>query len=130
MASSAASNSNVGKCLIVDDHVGIRGVLRLFVRKLGYAAIECANGQDALLLFEREAPDWVLMDLEMPVLDGLQATHAILQRDPLARVIVITQHADPIWREQALAAGARAFVLKEDLTRLGAMLTQALDQAS
>lgn len=71
---------------------------------------EAANGQDAVRLVAESRPDVVLMDLEMPVLDGVAATRLIKQQWPAVIVIVLTMY--PAQQAAALTAGADAFLLK------------------
>jgi DNA-binding NarL/FixJ family response regulator len=73
---------------------------------------EAADGSEALELVARERPDVVVMDLRMPVLDGLQATGRIKRTWPRVRVILLSLAVEA--REEALAAGADAFVAKGD----------------
>jgi DNA-binding NarL/FixJ family response regulator len=80
--------------------------------------VECENGEEAVDAYRRQRPDWVLMDIKLPVLDGLQATRNIMAIDPAARVIILTQYNDPVYREEARAIGACGFVLKENLTEI------------
>lgn len=74
-----------------------------------------ADGAEALALFERTAPDAVVLDIEMPRLGGLEVLKAIRaqarRRRPL--VIMMTSHREPAWREACLAAGADHFLLKD-----------------
>jgi DNA-binding NarL/FixJ family response regulator len=71
---------------------------------------EASNGQDAVRLVAECRPDIVLMDLHMPVLDGVQATQLIKQQWPAVTVVVLTMYA--VDQSAALAAGADAFLLK------------------
>ena len=73
---------------------------------------EAANGKEAIDLVERYKPDTVLMDVHMPVMDGLQATRWIKSYWPRVRVVVLTMYAAE--RVEALKAGADAFLLKGD----------------
>ncbi len=83
---------------------------------------EAADGCEAVILAETWIPDAVLMDIRMPVMDGLQATRTIKARWPRIKVIILSMYGD--YEAQALAAGADAFVNKgEPPTRL----LQALD---
>ena len=74
---------------------------------------EAANGEEAIEAYERLRPDIVLMDLRMPVMDGLAATRAILADDPNARIIVLTTYDGDEDIHRALAAGARGYLLKD-----------------
>jgi len=75
---------------------------------------ECGDGLEAIRLFEVHQPDWVLMDIEMQPLDGLSAARQIRARWPKARIVFVTSHDDPRFREAAsqLQAG---FVVKDHL---------------
>ncbi|MCP5517157.1 MAG: response regulator transcription factor [Verrucomicrobiales bacterium] len=111
------------KYLLVDDHAGFRRLVREFLPGPAIEVIECGDGAAALAAYELHRPDWVIMDVAMPVMDGLQATRALRHRFPEARIVVLTQHAGPEMHTQALASGARASVSKADLSRLDAFLT-------
>jgi YesN/AraC family two-component response regulator len=71
---------------------------------------EASNGQEALCIVEQEQPDVVLMDVRMPIMDGLEATRQIKRRWPQVKVIVLTMYRS--YEAQALAAGADWFLLK------------------
>jgi DNA-binding NarL/FixJ family response regulator len=72
----------------------------------------------ALAAYREHQPAWVLMDIQMTVMDGLEATREIIAAFPLARIIIVTQHGDPQTRASALQNGACAFLLKDDLLKL------------
>jgi DNA-binding NarL/FixJ family response regulator len=74
---------------------------------------EAANGEEAIEAYARLHPDIVLMDLRMPVMDGLTATRAILADDPNARIVVLTTYDGDEDIHRALAAGARGYLLKD-----------------
>jgi len=100
------------RVLIVDDSVRTRDGLRalLTMRPEIEVVGEASNGQDAVRLVAECRPDIVLMDLHMPVLDGVQATQLIKQQWPAVTVVVLTMYA--VDQSAALAAGADAFLLK------------------
>ena len=100
------------RVLIVDDSVRTRDGLRalLTMRPEIEVVGEATNGQDAVRLVAECRPDIVLMDLHMPVLDGVQATQLIKQQWPAVTVVVLTMYA--VDQSAALAAGADAFLLK------------------
>ncbi len=110
------------KLLIVDDS----GPARQFVRRLLVAVTtdveECDDGAGALECYRTFLPDFVLMDLEMKEMNGLQATKQIVASYPEAKVIILTNFDDALLRRQAQVAGARAYVIKEQMTDLARIL--------
>lgn len=88
---------------------------------------ECEDGEEAIRLFQQIKPDWVLMDINLKVLDGLQATREITQIDADARVVMVTMYDGAEYREAAGLAGACAYVRKEDLIELVDLLKGDLD---
>jgi DNA-binding NarL/FixJ family response regulator len=100
------------RVLIADDSARARDGLRalLAIRPEIEVVGEASNGQDAVRLVAECRPDIVLMDLHMPVLDGIQATQLIKQQWPAVTVVVLTVYA--VDQSAALAAGADAFLLK------------------
>ena len=101
--------------LTADDHPLIRDGLAAVIRAEGGLEVvaEASNGEEAIEAYERVRPDIVLMDLRMPVMDGLTATRAILADDPNARIIVLTTYDGDEDIHRALAAGARGYLLKD-----------------
>jgi CheY-like chemotaxis protein len=110
------------RILIADDHAAFRGMLQSLLRKLGAEVIECRDGLEAVERFHQVSPDWVLMDIEMPRLDGLSATARITASSPQARVVMLTQHDGEDSREAAHEAGACGFLAKDKLEMLPAIL--------
>jgi DNA-binding NarL/FixJ family response regulator len=100
------------RVLIADDSVRAREALCALLTMWPEIEVvgEAANGQDAVRLVAECRPDVVLMDLHMPVLDGVQATQLIKQQWPAVTVIVLTVYA--VEQSAALAAGADAFLIK------------------
>ena len=117
------------RVLIADDRSttrrGLRALLALFppVKVVG----EAADGRESVDLIAECRPDVVLMDMQMPVMDGLEATRRVKEQWPEVRVIALTMYAG--YRAEALAAGADAFLLKdgEPDVLLGAILGQVQD---
>jgi len=108
--------------LIVDDNAEMRRLLKSLVRPLAEAAYECGDGAEALAAYAAHRPDWVLMDIEMKVMDGVTATKEILAADPAAKVIVVTDYDHAEWRAAVRAAGACAFVPKDRLYEIITLL--------
>lgn len=103
------------KLLIAEDNAQMRQMIRRIVADLAADICECEDGAEAVALYQTTHPDWVLMDLEMPRMNGLLATQAILRTDPTARVLIVTNHNDDSLRQAATAAGVCGYVLKENL---------------
>src|SRR6185295_17861794 len=102
-----------------------RALLRRLSAGLATEVRECTNGAEAVAAYAVFQPDWTLMDIAMPVLNGLEATAQIVAADPQARIIVITQLGDPEFVQAALNAGAVQLVPKEDLSQLPHILREA-----
>lgn len=120
MSHGQTTTHGTRKFLVVDDHGGFRQTLRAFLPE--GVVTECGNGSEALACYERERPDWVLMDIEMPGMDGLTVTRKLKQRFPQARVIIVTNHPDDDLRAEAVKVGACGFLPKESLSDLPALL--------
>ena len=108
--------------LLVEDNASMRAFIRSLVEAIGSVVHECADGESAIDLYGRVHPDWVLMDLKMPGMDGFAATRAIRQSDPRARIVIVTEHGDEQSRATAMAAGAWGFLPKQNLLDLPALL--------
>lgn len=104
--------------LIVDDHAEMRRMTRFFLRDLPFEFEECSDGADALDCYEKLQPAWVLMDWEMRRMDGLTAARRIIGKYPQAKILMVTQYDDRELREAAINAGAKGFILKENLMDL------------
>ena len=126
MTTQLPSISGPQKYLLVDDHAGFRQTVRDFLPGSPVELIECGDGSAAVDLFASHQPDWTLMDIEMPEMDGLEATRSIRSQSPKARIIVLTQHDSPELREQARAAGATAYVVKDRLKDLPVIIASLL----
>ena len=106
-----------GKVLITDDEAHIRKFLGLVLKKLGQPVIlEAANGLEALAVYLRHKPDLVLLDVNMPVLDGVQALEQIKRADPDALVVMLTSLANRQTVEECARLGATHY-LRKDLPR-------------
>ena len=116
--------------LVVDDHAPFRAVVKTLLAQAGAEVAECANGTEALRRCDELRPDWVLMDIEMPDLDGIAATRALRVRCPHTRVVIVTQYDDPDLRAEAARAGACAYVLKDDLEALPRLLAAEAAQVT
>ena len=101
------------RVLLADDHQILRDGIRRGLESAGETVVgEAENGEEAVQLAIDTQPDIVLMDLSMPVLDGVGATRRITDEVPGAKVVVLTMHDDPDKTRAALRAGAAAYLTK------------------
>ena len=102
------------RVLIVDDVPQVRRELRTLLPLLDAIEIvgEAENGQSAIELANALQPDVILMDIEMPILDGLTTTRLIKQQCPHCRIVILSIHNDEATHARARAAGADDFVDK------------------
>jgi CheY-like chemotaxis protein len=111
--------------LIVEDADDARYFMRLELEQLGYRVVEAENGLRAVEVAERERPDIILMDLSLPIMDGIAATEKIRATDGLDEVpiIALTAYHETDFREEAKAAGFDGYLTKPiDLDWLGELL--------
>ena len=111
------------KLLIVDDKVEVRRMIRRFLADLAAEINETDDGESAFDAYAVFQPDWVLMDIEMKHTNGITATERIRAAYPEANIVIVTNYDDDCLRERATAAGARGYILKENLLALRAILT-------
>jgi DNA-binding NarL/FixJ family response regulator len=102
------------RVLLADDHTMLRESLNRFLTDEGFDVVgEAADGEEALRLAEELRPDVVLMDVSMPVLDGVEATRALRRRLPDTEVVVLTMFGDSAVADRAFRAGAAGFLAKD-----------------
>jgi len=103
------------RVLIADDHRLFRQGLRQICETVGGFEVvgEAENGQVAVDLAHQLEPDVILMDINMPVLDGVQATSFIAENTPAVRVIILTMYRQDRYVFEAIKAGARGYLLKD-----------------
>jgi two-component system cell cycle response regulator DivK len=115
--------------MLVDDYADTREMIRLMLERQGCRVLEAANGEEAIALAQAEPPDLVLMDLNMPVLDGFNATLRIreYERTRDVPVVAVTAYDTTEFRAAASAVGCCDYVVKPlDLDRLAALLERTL----
>jgi DNA-binding NtrC family response regulator len=116
------------KILIVDDEENVRYSFRKFYQSSGYEVIEAANGLEAISVVDRQKPDLVLMDIEMPGLSGLEAIQRIKQLQPDIPVVIITAFGTSERVISAMKHGAFDYLEKPfDVERLKTMVAEALE---
>ena len=115
--------------IVVDDTEGVRRIINMQLRTLGYRVVEAKCGLEAVELIKRELPALVLMDINMPEVDGLQTTRIIRQTDGISDtpIIGLSAHHGMEIRSRALEAGCNEFVTKPvEFKRLGELISQHL----
>lgn len=102
------------KTIIVEDQELIRKSLKIVLESMSEIRIigMASNGEEAIQLCEREKPDIVLMDIQMPVMDGVKATETIKTQMPETKVIILTTFQDITYVMNALNAGVEGYILK------------------
>lgn len=102
------------KILIVDDHEVVRDGLKNILTSLDNISIagEAGNGEDAVKMYSSLKPDLVIMDISMPGMNGIEATRVIKEKDPDARILILTMHDNQEYLNQIIRSGAKGFILK------------------
>jgi DNA-binding NarL/FixJ family response regulator len=115
LAGTTAAAVRRARVLVVDDHALVRtGVANIISQEPDLQVVaEAANGLEAVETFTRLRPDVTLLDLRMPVMEGVEAVRQIRAIDPGARVIVLTTYDTDEDIARALKAGAKAYILKD-----------------
>ena len=103
------------KFLIVDDKEDMRKIIQQTVCTEEDIIVECSDGDEAVDIYAKLQPDFVLMDIRMKSLNGIQATKIIQEQFPDAQIIIVTDYDTPSFREAAKKAGALAFFSKDNL---------------
>lgn len=100
--------------IIIDDHEIFRKGLKVVLNRLNYITNiwEAENGEQFLALIQKHSPDIALLDIEMPGINGIEATHKALEIQPELKIIALTMFNDDKYIEEMLEAGARGFLLK------------------
>jgi CheY-like chemotaxis protein len=115
MPAAQASNSQKalrGTVLVAEDADDLRALAVIYLKRLGLTVIEATNGQDAVDLAMRDNPSAILMDLEMPVLHGLEAVKKLRSLGFSRPILAMTAHTGEPHRTQALAAGCNDIISK------------------
>ncbi len=103
------------RVMLVDDHEMVRSGLATFLLVHDDLELvgEARDGEQALAMFDRARPDVILMDLKMPRMDGVEATRALVERDPDVRIVALTSFKEEALVQDALDAGALGYLLKD-----------------
>ena len=103
------------RVLLVDDHVLVRAGIRTLLDQLPGVTVvaEASNGREALQLAAEHLPDLVILDVAMPVLNGIETTARLHRQFPTIRVLVLSMHSNEEYVQQAVRAGAAGYLLKK-----------------
>ena len=117
--------------LLVEDTEDNRFMMRRLLEMSSYRVVEAMNGEEAVKLAEAEAPDLILMDLSLPVIDGLAATRLIRQLPDLGAtpIIAVSAHDTSDFESEAIDAGCNSYVTKPiDFNELEVLIAQLLEK--
>ena len=115
--------------LLVEDTEDNRFMMRRLLEMAGYRVVEATNGEEAVKLAGSEHPQLVLMDLSLPVIDGLAATRAIRKLDGFGKVpiVAVSAHDSSDFQAEALAAGCNGYITKPiDFSQLEQLIARLL----
>jgi DNA-binding NarL/FixJ family response regulator len=106
---------NTVRIVLADDHTVVRKGLRLLLESVPEFQVvaDAADGREAVALAEEQHPDVVVMDIAMPILNGIEAARQITTKLPHTAIVFLSMHSDEAYVSKALKAGARAYLLKD-----------------
>jgi two-component system, NarL family, response regulator NreC len=100
--------------VLADDHTVVRKGLQLLLEGHGLKVVaDASDGREAVALAEKYAPDIIVMDIGMPILNGIEAARQISAKLPQTGIVFLSMHSDEAYVLRALKAGARAYLLKD-----------------
>src|SRR5882724_7111599 len=104
------------RVLLADDHGIVRTGLKLLLERIPDVSVvgEAADGREAVRLAKQLEPQIAILDIGMPLLNGLEATAQIMKENPRIGVIILSMHTDESYIAKALDAGARGYLLKDN----------------
>jgi len=108
------ANRSKPSIMVVEDYDDTRHFLKRILEKKGYRVLEAVNGQEAIEIAQREHPDLILMDLDLPILDGIGATQSLRQHQDTKAVPIVALTAYPMsyTRVKAFAKGCNEYLSK------------------
>jgi len=115
--------------MVVEDYDDTRLLLKQGLEMLGYSVLEASNGQEAVDIADRERPDLILMDLDLPILDGIAATQQIRQQEHMEGVPIVAVTAYPLSysKVKAFAKGCNEYMPKPiDMSELARVVNRYL----
>ncbi|GAB4328871.1 MAG: response regulator transcription factor [Bacteroidales bacterium] len=118
---------DIARVMIVDDHVIFRKGLRAVLEEIEFIKVvgEASNGHELLSMLKKQPADLILMDIKMPVMDGIEATRKVTEQFPDTRVIALTMFEEVSYFNKMIEAGASGFLLKKTT---GDELRKAIEQ--
>lgn len=129
LGSQMQSQDQTVTVLLVEDTEDNRFMMRRLLEMAGYRVVEATNGEEAVRLAESEQPQLILMDLSLPVIDGLAATRAIRKLDGLGQIpiVAVSAHDSSDFQAEALAAGCNGYITKPiDFSQLEMLIARLL----
>ncbi|MFV0376099.1 MAG: response regulator [Mangrovibacterium sp.] len=123
-------NDRIANIYLVDDHTLFRNGLRILLNTLEnyHVAGEAANGQEFLDLLDHEVPDVVLLDIDMPVMDGITAAKRALEKFPELKIITLSMYGEEDYYYKMVDAGVKGFLLKNsDMTEVKTAIETVVD---
>jgi len=104
------------RLLLADDHALVRQGLRTFLEKQGFqVACEASNGQEAVQMVAKQHPDVAIIDISMPILNGVEAARELKKSARKTKIIILTKHDEDTYVTEALQAGVSGYVLKSQV---------------
>jgi DNA-binding NarL/FixJ family response regulator len=106
--------------LLAEDHANFRKSLKFLIEADGDIKVvgEAKNGREAVQLTGTLHPEVIVMDIAMPLLNGLQATQQIIENHPATRVLILSAHPDPEYIKQAVILGASGYLIKQSSSQV------------
>lgn len=103
------------KVVLADDHLVVRSGIKNLLENEGDIAVigEASNGEEALQAVEKLRPDLLIIDIRMPVMNGLEATHKLTNSSPDSKVLILSMHDDEDYILQSVESGASGYLLKD-----------------
>jgi DNA-binding NarL/FixJ family response regulator len=114
------------RVLLVDDHALIRQGIKVLLEKQGFQVVcEASDGQEALRFVQHTQPEIAIVDISMPILNGIDTARELKKTAPKTKVILLTQHDEDQYVTESLRAGVRGYVLK---SQAGSDLVHAIQE--
>jgi DNA-binding NarL/FixJ family response regulator len=116
------------RVLLAEDHAVVREGLRILIEADGDIQVvgEAVTGRDAVAMAKQFRPDVIVMDVAMPLLNGIQATQQILAASPRTKILVLSAHADPEYVDQLMALGVVGYLTKQTSAEMVARAVRAV----